>query len=1658
MIRLITLFLTLITLVPLQAQRWLQGAGSYGRDELNGLSISSSNSIFSTGIYGEQSSFDAISLAPFGNGDVFIAKQQLDGTYSWVKRAGGLGIDRGNCIVSLPDNKIVVGGTFTQNAQFGTFQVLPQGIQDGFICQLNESGDFTWLQTIGGTGFKNIRSVAADPIGNLFIIGEFSGEAIFGNSTYTSAINPETLEPSKDIFLAKLSNTGVFLWAKQGSADFDDQAFTVTADDLGNCYLTGKFSDTLNFISNHLNTIYNAGFIMKVNGLGEELWFKKITGGQISLQGLIYKNNSLILGGSFSGNLTIQGAQNTTINNSFSKKCFLAKLNSAGNIIWTNSYGSDNAISLHAIDTDTAGDIYVGGTFRCGLTGFRTPETSRLWETVGYRDIYVAKFFQNNGTRLWAQHYAGQKEDVLNALKVINIDDVIMGGFTRNGLSIPIPDNYTLHASNRPLSETASWGNSISSACFDSISGNYELDTNYFAHIATKLRGENDIFISRPVALNRALIDQFAYYGTCGSKEMPRPFIVPYGMQISSIYTLGPDTIEKCGGNPLTFPINIRSYDGFRREFTYHWSGLNESAIGDEAFIFSVYQTSWTYAERIYADGCPSFEDSVYHIIDNQMPPFPSITSPDITLYNMTLNNLNSNYYGFYIPQDTITLNASPQPNNSLGTWTSGFNINDQQFLQNGYSLTLNNPHDTLTFTHQYNGGLCKSKRAVRIYPFLDYAADVNGNFLDSLNLGIFIIDSLTFNGFLFQQGDTIIKCRSDFGSNQLHLEIADSTLWANQTEHFIFARVRWKRLIPGFNPQTVGTFPLRTTFTENVSTIIIQAGQVTYQAEILMPPNDAVYQTISKTFYVKEIITPNDFSVDFPFTELCFDDTLFAIPSYADSIVISGANYDDLVWQANQPLPITEPGDYQFWGQNTEPIYGCRSIEIINKYVTEKTLFPILSSPQNGIICPGEAVTLLAEVGVDRFWIGPVGDTLGTGISITVNEPGLYRYIQTDESGCRRSSEFIAIELKTIPYLQAEKNVICPGETLEIGIIADPESIVQWLSPLSGNQLNKIISSPGTYKAVLYSCGIHDTVSIPITLSSPLAEITAPNGLSFCPTTGILLFANAGNYELTWFPTFENDAIITNYTGGLVVLEAINPHGCTAKDSIIATELTSLAAPIITQSALVCSGDSVQLSVNQDLDVAWLDFPNGNILDSTFTITLIAQESLVIYCKTKESTAGCESATTSYQILLNPSLNLPEIIKDSIICLGDAINLAVIEDSSIQEYQWFGPNAASFVGANWIIPVAELQFSGNYQLQLIPSSNFCSLDPLEFEIQIQPNPTPIINSSSNTICAGTNLTLTASTSSLSTFIWKIPDGTEIQTSQLNLIAVSPNNSGLYQIIENLNGCIAADSLFLTVNGIPEIPIIIDSGEKCMNDTLLLSFQNWQSGDSLQFLSPDGVFASISQNNISLEITDNTVGTYTFNLVRNGCPSEANAFTLSAPIVITSDINDQYNLCIGDLFQVNSLAHPSTFITSTNWIHPQGNISNGETFQISSPNLVDSGSYKLQIIDVNSCTTEFLFHLEVNNCNISGIPNSFTPNADGINDTWSWKIPSATEMFVLIFNRWGEEVANIKGSDVNWNGHSFKNSLLPSNTYYYIIKYKKDNQQEEIKGFLEIKY
>lgn len=100
--------------------------------------------------------------------------------------------------------------------------------------------------------------------------------------------------------------------------------------------------------------------------------------------------------------------------------------------------------------------------------------------------------------------------------------------------------------------------------------------------------------------------------------------------------------------------------------------------------------------------------------------------------------------------------------------------------------------------------------------------------------------------------------------------------------------------------------------------------------------------------------------------------------------------------------------------------------------------------------------------------------------------------------------------------------------------------------------------------------------------------------------------------------------------------------------------------------------------------------------------------------------------------------------------------------------------------------------------------------------------------------------------------------------------------------------------------------------------------------------------------------------------------------------------------------------------------------------------------YRLAVTSANGCVA--FDTVKVTVINELYVPTAFTPNGDGLNDTWQVPyLASARDVLVRVFNRYGQVVFESRGSN-RWDGR-FKGLALPNGAYVYLLQYNGRRQQ-----------
>lgn len=338
--------------------------------------------------------------------------------WKWAKSVGTLDVESGYSITTDTwGNTYVTGGFYSSQLTFGSYTLNNYGItgdDDVFIVKYDSAGNVIWAKSAGGVNFEHGSSITTDAAGNVYVAGGFSSPFITcGTQSITNSSN------GIDIFILKLDSAGNTLWLQNPIGLSSDWANGISADTMGNCYVTGYF--TSSSISFGLYTLTNFGingvedfFIAKYDASGNVVWAHSIGGAGTDKGNSIATdaNGSSYVTGYFNSTSLTFGSD--TLINKGSDDIFIVKYNAGGNVIWANRAGGTSDDQASSISTDSAGNSYVTGYFHSQSIAFG-PDT--LINTNNSADVFIVKY-DPAGNAAWAKKAGGTNYDYGSSIAV----------------------------------------------------------------------------------------------------------------------------------------------------------------------------------------------------------------------------------------------------------------------------------------------------------------------------------------------------------------------------------------------------------------------------------------------------------------------------------------------------------------------------------------------------------------------------------------------------------------------------------------------------------------------------------------------------------------------------------------------------------------------------------------------------------------------------------------------------------------------------------------------------------------------------------------------------------------------------------------------------------------------------------------------------------------------------------------------------------------------------------------------------------------------------------------------------------------------------------------------------------------------------------------
>lgn len=398
-------FIFFVTISYSQNFSWVKSIGGKKNETYSKTTADSHGNVFVAGSFLDTVSFNTTSVGTVSligtSSDIYLSKFDHTGACVWAKQIKGKGAERVGSLTLDSLGNIYLGGVFDDTTDFdpgiGVVNLYCKGMNDGFISKFDITGNLIWVKQIGGTMRDDVNEIAIDNSGNIYATGLFQGTCDF-NPSLIQSYNLTSPSSTWDGFIVKLDPNGNFSWAKKFGTTSNDYGQALAIDKKKNIIIVGEYQGWR--------------IILKFDSVGNQIWLKQtLNGTGYSVK--VDQNSNVYTSGNYGSGIG-----------------FINKIDTAGNILWTNYMGGGSGnLTCWEIETDLLSNVYVCGNFTGSID--IDPSVGVYYLTAtSTANGFIAKL-DPYGNFIWAKQLNGSgwsAQSIMYGIKVNNSNDVFLTG------------------------------------------------------------------------------------------------------------------------------------------------------------------------------------------------------------------------------------------------------------------------------------------------------------------------------------------------------------------------------------------------------------------------------------------------------------------------------------------------------------------------------------------------------------------------------------------------------------------------------------------------------------------------------------------------------------------------------------------------------------------------------------------------------------------------------------------------------------------------------------------------------------------------------------------------------------------------------------------------------------------------------------------------------------------------------------------------------------------------------------------------------------------------------------------------------------------------------------------------------------------------------
>lgn len=833
--------------------------------------------------------------------------------------------------------------------------------------------------------------------------------------------------------------------------------------------------------------------------------------------------------------------------------------------------------------------------------------------------------------------------------------------------------------------------------------------------------------------------------------------------------------------------------------------------------------------------------------------------------------------------------------------------------------------------------------------------------------------------------------------------------------------------------------------------------------------------------------------------TDLLFSGTPGATVNFTDGNNNFSTTMNALGIGTFTTAPLTVDTTFTLTSTEISNVVTCSQNSMGSITITINAITAITAQPVGTTICNNGTVTFnVVATGFNltyQWFLNGTAIPSATGPSYTISsadalDAGDYTVQVSGSCGAAVLSDIatlIITPITTIITPPQAATTVCVGQSLSLNVNASGSGLTyQWYfgTTLLLGETNPIfniasvdIADAGSYSVVISNLCENVTSTTAVVTVNDLPTISnQPQGTTVCEGQPINLSVVATGAQLA-YQWFKNGVAISGATASTFIIPnasildagdyTVNVNGLCGGTPVMSTiaQVVVNQIPTITQPSdvTVCSGQTVTLTIatsgGTNVTYQWFNgtVPIAGATSPTLTINnATVTDSGNYTCQVTSESCGTITSTVAV-VIVNQA---PAIVSQSgnqEICVGQALSLQVATTGTNLTYQWF-KGTSPIAGANastYNIPNAAQTDSGDYFVE-ISSASCPTFTGSVISVLVKQLPFATISAGPPSfICEGESTQVIFNGSADAIVTYTINGGspqfiTLVAGAATILATGALAETSVYELVSvtfaGANACSQAltGSATITVNPLPVVTL--QDGKICVDPVTLATTRTFVLNTGLN--EAEFTFEWFDVNGAILLATNSfyeviVTGQYSVTITNIVTGCQASAFANVDQSAPPTD----FTFTVDSFFADN----PTVVITPTPAGQYEYQLDFGPFQDSNTFENISAGPHTLTVRDEEACgvlSKEIL---------IVDYPRFFTPNGDGINDTWNiTSIGNVSVSKIYIFDQFGKLIKEMTPSSLGWDG-TYNGQVLPSNDYWFTINYQEAGLSKEFRSHFSLK-